>query len=267
MEINKDTSYLIGFFQTDGNVYETTRNRGKASIEISIKDEDIIEKIKELIPYNYTITKRIRKTKFGNCLYEKETISIKICDMNFRKFLKDSGVPSGKKSDFIKPPLHLENLSIPDYIRGLYDGDGSLGMTGKNIPYVSFVTKSTDIANFLFDYLEKMTGKQRKINNPNKRDNAYNIMINKEDAIIFCNEIYYDGCLSINRKQIKAEIIKKWKRPDNMKKLEQRNIWSKKEDNIILNNSIIDSVQILNRSKNSIEMRLYRLKKGEKNYV
>jgi hypothetical protein len=48
MEFNEKTpfnSYLIGLLQTDGNVYETTRNRGRITLELSEKDCDIIEKI------------------------------------------------------------------------------------------------------------------------------------------------------------------------------------------------------------------------------
>jgi len=263
MEINEETSYLIGLFQTDGNIYESSRNRGKAVIELSIKDEDIIEKIKKLIPYNYTITKRIRNIKLNGHSYEnKEYVSIRICDINFRKFLNDSGVPFGKKSKIISPPLHLKNLSMPDYIRGLYDGDGSLGMTGKNIPYVSIVTASKNLANFLLDYISSITGKPRKKNNPNKRDNIYNIVITKEDAIKFCDEVYYDGCLSMGRKKEKSEIVKSWKRPPKMKNVirDEFKFWTKDKDNIILNNPIKKSMEILNKSKGSIQMRLIRLK-------
>lgn len=261
MEINKDTSYLIGLFQTDGNIYETTRNRGKASIELSIKDSDIIEKIKDLIPYNYTISKRIRETKIGNYDYNKESICIKIYDLKFRKFLNDSGVPSGNKSSTIKPPIYLQNLSIEDYIRGLYDGDGSIGMTREDIPFVSFVTKSYEIAKFLFDYLSKLTKKPQKTLKINKRDGVYNIMITKEDAIIFCNEIYYDGCLSINRKQKKAEIVKNWIRPENMRKIDfERKKWTKEEDEYIMKNKEEDSVNNLGRTKKSIIIRKLRLK-------
>ena len=35
-------SYLYGFLQADGNLYEQSRNRGKLSIEISKRDENII---------------------------------------------------------------------------------------------------------------------------------------------------------------------------------------------------------------------------------
>lgn len=263
MEINSDISYLIGLFQTDGNISEGSRNRGKATIELSIKDEDIIEKIKELIPFNYKITKRKRDINFGKYDYSnKDYISIRICDMEFRKFLNKSGVPSGKKSSIISPPLHLENLSIKDYVRGLYDGDGSLGMTGKNIPFVSIVTSSENLANFLFDYLSKITGKNRKKTSPNKRDNVYNIMITKEDAIKFCNEVYYDGCLSMNRKKEKSELVKKWVRPPKMKIVtkDEYKFWTEDKDDYILNHSIEESINMFNKSKKSIQIRLIRLK-------
>ena len=265
MEINKDTSYLIGLFQTDGTLSETTRNRGRASLDISIKDEDIIQKIKELIPYNYTIGEKVRNKKIVNKkgkIYDYpdwKGIFIKIYGLSFRNFLKESGIPVGKKSLIVKPPLHLKNLSIKDYIRGLYDGDGSIGMTEKNIPFVSLTTASSDIANFILDYISDLTKKPRKENNPNERDNVYNIMITKEDAIKFCDEIYYDNCLSINRKYDNSSIVKNWKRPINMKKIENKQKWTKEDDDFIMKNSVKLSMEKLNRSRSSIGMRLWRL--------
>jgi len=259
--MEKDISYLIGLFQTDGNIYDVKRNRGKAVIEISIKDRDIIEKIKKLISYNYTITKRTRNNTHvnGHKYIDKEYISIKIYDINFRKFLNDCGVPSGKKSSIISPPLYLKNLSIKDYVRGLYDGDGSLGMTKANIPYVSMVTASRNLANFLFEYISDVTGKPKKDTNPNKRDNIYNIVITKEDAVKFCNEVYYDDCLSMNRKMENSKIVKKWTRPDGMMMVSRKK-WTETEDEYILNHSIYDSIKKLKRTKKSITMRLIRLK-------
>jgi hypothetical protein len=94
----------------------------------------------------------------------------------------------------------------------------------------------------------------------NKRDNIYNIVITKEDAIKFCNEIYYDSCLSINRKKEKSEIIKKWIRPENMKKIDfERKKWTKNDDDIIMNNNIEDSMKKLNRTEKSIKIRKIRL--------
>ena len=37
-----DYAYLFGFIQTDGHLYNNTRDRGRLSIEIHKQDEDIL---------------------------------------------------------------------------------------------------------------------------------------------------------------------------------------------------------------------------------
>lgn len=256
MEINKDISYLIGLFQTDGSLYETTRNRGKFQLELSIKDEDIIYKIAELIKYNYKITTREKTTNFG----EIKTITITVHNIEFRKLLKFWGIPAGKKSEIIAPPFHIKNLSIPDYIRGLYDGDGSLGLTKQNKPFMSLTTKSEDIKIFIVNYISKITNNVLKCPGRNKRDNIYNITLFNEDSKTLSETLYYENCLSINRKYEKAKEIKKWERPAEIKKRDYKiKRWTKEEDFLILNNSIEDAQMKIDRTEQSIKMRLWRL--------
>jgi hypothetical protein len=264
MEINKEVSYMIGLFQTDGTLYKQykDRNKGKFQIEISDKDKDIINKIVKYIPYNYGIRKRTRNTKINNRDYIKDYISLSVSNLEFRTFLNESGIPYGKKSQIIKPPLHLKDLSIKDYVRGLYDGDGSLGLDSKGIPFISFTTDSDGIANFLVDYISKLTNKPKKKLNRNKRDNIYNIVITKEDAQVLTKELYYGGCLSIKRKKNKAKDVLNWIRPKDMKKIYyERKGWDKEQDKYILNHSIEESMKHLDRTGDSIKMRLFRLKK------
>jgi len=49
---NPNHSYFIGFFVTDGNLHEQSRNRGSISFELSNKDVDILEKISDLFDVN-----------------------------------------------------------------------------------------------------------------------------------------------------------------------------------------------------------------------
>lgn len=64
MFIDKNTSYMIGLFQTDAHMSKGDRNRGRFVLEISSKDEDIIYKLEKLIPYYSNIKKRTRNIKF-----------------------------------------------------------------------------------------------------------------------------------------------------------------------------------------------------------
>jgi hypothetical protein len=260
MEINKDVSYMIGLFQTDGSMYENTRNRGRFSLELAIRDKDIIYKLKDIIPYHSGIKIKRKYSHINNHEYNNEFISLKIYNITFRDFLIKSGVPYGKKSNIIKPPLYLKNLSINDYIRGLYDGDGSLGITAQKFPYVSFTTKSDDIATFLCENISRITSKSLKNIKRNKRDDIYNIVITKEDAQYFCNEIYYDGCLSMNRKIEKSNEVKSWIRSNDMIRIENKKYWTPKEDEYILSHTIEESMNYLDRTEKSVKIRLWRLK-------
>lgn len=110
------------------------------------------------------------------------------------------------------------------------------------------------------DFLEQIIG-YKKITTKNKRDSAYNIMVTNENAQKIVTYLYYNNCLSINRKYNKAIQIINWIRPIERKKINfSRKKWTIEEDNYILNNNIVDSMNFLERTEKSIQIRLYRLK-------
>ncbi len=187
-----------------------------------------------------------------------ETVTLLICDLEFRNQFKSWGFPAGKKSDIIEPPQNVEYSEI-DYVRGLIDGDGSLGVTGTGIPYLSFITKSEKIKNYYIQYLASVTGKL-KINNRNKRDSAYNICIYREDAQKLINILYYNNCLCIERKKKKAIEALKWSRPKNSR-LVNKIMWNIKQDEYIQTHTITESMEFLKRTQKSIQSRLDRLSK------
>jgi hypothetical protein len=250
-------AYLFGFIQTDGHLYNNTRDRGRLSIEISKKDEDILWAFKNLIPFHSSITERIRNTNFSD---NYTSVIWRVYDKQFRDYLESWGLPAGSKSDLIKPPSC--SFSKVDYFRGLIDGDGSLGLTGKGFPFLSLVTSSSYICSEYIELIYQILGKSKTANR-NKRDNIYNITVYKEDAQILAKHLYYDGCLALSRKLIKANQILSWTRPIEMKIINNRKRWTDQEDQFITTNSVEYSMRVLGRSRNSIEVRLWRLKKQQ----
>jgi hypothetical protein len=252
-------AYLFGFAQTDGHLYEQSRNRGKLSIEISKQDEEILESFKRYLPFNSSIRRRVRTTNFGK---NYESVVWTICDKRFRDCLKDWGFPVGKKSEIIKTPC--ASYSQNDYFRGLIDGDGSLGLTANGFPFVSFITSSPVIVSEYLDFIKRVAGKS-KTSLPNKRDKIHNIAIYKEDAQELVRQIYYKNCLALPRKLRKAEEVLAWQRPLTMKRILNKKFWTVEVDIFICANSIEISMKMLERSRCSIEMRLWRLKKSDGN--
>lgn len=224
--LKPEYSYLIGFVQADGCLLEFTRGRGRMSIELSVRDTSILEKLKEIIPVNSSIRTRTRDTNFKK---NYESVGLFVYDKDFRHTLKYYGVPIGNKSKIIHPPKQKYNEV--DYWRGIIDGDGSIGFTENGRPFISLVTTSDDLFKEYCSFIYKHIGIKH---NPkrNTRDNAYNIALFNEDAKKICSILYYENCLSISRKYELARKIIKLKIPELINKK-----WSEEDKKFVMEHS------------------------------
>lgn len=256
----REFDYFIGFFQTDGNLYETTRNRGKIVLEISNRDEDILKKIKSVLTVKSSLLVRTRNTNFKENYCTSRLV---IYDLTFREKIKEfCSITAGKKDETIFMPSCVYSPS--DYFRGVIDGDGSVGFKEDGTPFISLVTNSEELYRDFTNFIFIITG-QRKLIKRNQRDGVYNIFITAEHAVNIIRELYHDNpTLFLNRKYEKAMEILKWKRSAGKRRSPNRNPWTNYEDEFILNNSLKDSVRYLYRSEQSIKTRLYRIKNNQK---
>lgn len=252
---NKEHAYIIGLLQADGHFSEYTRNRGRVSLELSIKDKDILEKIDKILTCNSSIYERTRDIKIDKYDYNFTSTKLTFFDFDTRESLKKY-LPISSKSNLIEKP---DNIVEIDYWRGIIDGDGSIGITKNNIPFISLITCSEKIANQYIEFLEKNIG-CKKITSRNKRDQAYVINVNIEYAQKLAKLLYYENCLSIDRKYNSALQVIDWVRPTNMKKRDfSVKKWNSSEDNYIIEHTVEESMKKLNRTKKSVEIRLWRL--------
>ena len=256
-------SYFFGFVQTDGNLNKPfkKRNKGRLGIELGKEDLHILKSFRKLFPMVYSsITERVRDTNFKE---NHKSCTLTICNMKFRNEINELGVPYGKKPEIISSPK--VNFCERDYIRGLVDGDGSVGVTEKRLPFISFTVKSEKLKEYLLNIIEKITGEKKRLSR-NRRDNIYNIMLNREKAQRFIKHLYYPGCLVLKRKLEKARITLKWERPKDVKRIFQK-FWEPWEDKYILNHPLEESCNYLKRTERSIKMRLWRLKNNKASYL
>lgn len=250
----EDKSYVVGLLQGDGCLSKSSRNRGKLSYEISIRDRDIIDKLYNLfIPFvHVNVSERVRSTNFKSNYH---SISLTICNLQFRNELNEY-MPYGKKDNTIKPH---NSLIKKDYIRGLIDADGSIGLS-KDRCFIGLCISSDNIKDFFLESILKITGR-RKVLHRNKRDNVYNIILFDEDAQIYSDYLYDSSGLCINRKYDKFLEIMKWKR-DPKKKKKYMKIWIDSENDIVVNPnfSIEEKMRILDRTEQSVKTRIWKLK-------
>lgn len=177
--LNSNLSYFIGFVMADGTFQEGSRNRGKIVIEIKREDEQLLKDISNILPCNSYIRYRERTTNFKE---NHKSALLSIYNYDFRQFVKQY-IPLGKKSDITYIP---KDVSISDFLRGFIDGDGSIGFTVNDAPFVSIITLSEQFKQDYLDFLEREFGIVKHLNR-NKRDNVYNIVVFNEDAINLLN--------------------------------------------------------------------------------
>ena len=250
-------AYMIGFIQADGHLYAQSRNRGNLSVELSVKDSDILFKLQSFIGLG-SVSERIRDTNFSKAY---ACATWRVCGRDFREQLVKCGVSVGKKSETAGPPR--TPFSLVDYLRGFSDGDGSLGLTATGLPFWSVVTSSQAIAacygNFIFD----VTG-LRKTLNRNTRDGVFNISVFKEDAQTVVRAMYYEGCFCMDRKRNKAGEVLKWGRPHYMKKMCRRVPWATEDEIFVAAHSVEEAVRALGRTEKSVGMKKWRLRQKTK---
>jgi hypothetical protein len=247
--------YLIGLAQTDGHLSVASRNRGRLSIELSSRDEDVLIRLREVIPYRSSIGTRRRTTNFKDA-YESSILVV--CARAFRDGLIDCGVPVGEKSRSIAPPPMP--FSEPDYVRGLIDGDGSVGTTAEGLPFVSLNTSSDAIAQYFVDFIARVTGKREKRPGRNRRDDVYNICVFRQDAVRLAELLYYSNCIALDRKRSAAASIRTWRPPPPRPRICRR--WSPIEDEIALSTRAGVAARELGRTVRAVYGRRVEIKKG-----
>ncbi|WP_369391086.1 LAGLIDADG family homing endonuclease [Streptomyces sp. CG1] len=251
-------AYMFGFLQADGHLSKGTGQKGRLTVEISARDIDILRAFQKLTPHYSSITERTRSTNFA----ESHNAAVwSLCSLEARTRINELGLPYGRKSKTITPPS--AEFSPRDYLRGLIDADGSVGFTSKGFPFVSLTTASGAIASYLSDYGKDVTGSAR---NPkrNARDDIYNVLYMMELAQHLTADLYYPGCLSLERKRTAADSLSAWVRPSGMRAAYTTRRWTESEDRILLKlNSPTAAAEVLGRTDKSCNLRLWRLRNGK----
>lgn len=206
--LDKIKSYVFGLLITDGTLYlAKTRNRGKVTLEVNEKDKDIVEKLHNLYPESH-IRIRTRSTNFSKSYTSYSFVN---GTLDFRTNLIESGYPKKDKTNLASIPT--VDYSELDFWRGVIDGDGSIGFSKNDIPFIGLVTKSEDMKTKFLDFLDKRMNLQKSATR-NKRDNIYNIMITNEAAVDLAKLLYIfeNPEIYIDRKYKSAVELQNWTR-------------------------------------------------------
>lgn len=201
LEQSANMAYLLGFLASDGSV---SKDRNDISLGLSSIDREILEKIQNIIggrPIDDYITAEgfsVSKLTFTSQIVKNELAKYNI---------------TPKKTFTLTPPDKLEKKYWIDYIRGYFDGDGSINyiISNKSLRWqVCSATK--EILQWIVDWLYEAyqipkvnIQKQERVNSP-----LYVIQYSTNATKNIYNILYTPNTLFLKRKKDKfEEILKK----------------------------------------------------------
>ena len=143
-----EMAYVLGFIAADGNICHS----GKAfTLHVASDDIDVIQKIRTVIQYLGPIHKKPR-------LNGKISYSLRICDPIIFKDLEKLGITE-RKSLTLSPKV--SPIFIIDFLRGFFDGDGSVYIRNHKYPSklaAIFYTASCPMAKFVHFNMRRLLG-------------------------------------------------------------------------------------------------------------
>jgi hypothetical protein len=159
-------------------------------VTLSLKESDteILEKIKNILCPTRALYLQNRKEK-GNM------ITLVVSDKNlYYQLLEHNLTP--RKTFTLKPPINLPENLISHYVRGYFDGDGTI-YSHKKHKLQCGVVGTLDIVSFVHSEFSKI---QRNTTRVCPEGNVYCVKYSALNAVRFLQWIYKDATIYLERK-------------------------------------------------------------------
>jgi hypothetical protein len=190
----EEKAYWLGFLYADGS-----QNGNQFQICLKIDDKEHLEKFRSIIRAQHAI-KEIIKTN-----HKKGTAALfQISSKYFCDTLQKQGCIKNK-TFVVKFPILPTNLQN-HFIRGVFDGDGTIGIMNKKYGYKKWTiySASFDFTKSIYNILKTngLVVNLYKREYKDGRQPGYNVEIHKKDEFTkLYNYLYGDGTIFLERKK------------------------------------------------------------------
>lgn len=193
----EEKAYVLGFWYSDGNV-----SKSEARIRLTITDIEILQKIKVAMKFDGPIREIKPKIQKRKIQYEMSIGSKKL----YNDLISKGCVPNKTfVIQFPSPEIVPDHL-IHHFIRGYFDGDGSIAL-GRGKPR-SIMIVSTE--GFILGLVNKLglTTENYKIYNrfPERNTNTRSLFLGRKAVVKqFIDKIYHNATIFMQRKRAKVD--------------------------------------------------------------
>lgn len=190
----EEKAWMLGFIYADGYI---DSSKTKLKFTLAEKDKDVLEKIKSILRSNSPIKRKEGRQIKGTDYFGSSTVTLMISSVQICQDLEKHGA-FYKKSLKLQFPLFLKDELIRHFIRGYFDGDGSITFGRHDFPKIS-IASNKEFLEGIHDILlkENITSNIYASN----RSKVNSLEINAKSSVEkFLNYIYKDSNIFMERK-------------------------------------------------------------------
>ncbi len=195
-----EKAYVLGFIYADGSLNEKSYTM---SIELKKSDIKILEEINLILKNSRQIrvySRTIKNKKYESC-------KLLISNKELYNDLLSVGV-TPRKSLSIEFPLFLDKKFKASFIRGYFDGDGSIYFDKRSNNGIVGIISTINFCNGINDFLIENNIRAYVKNEKLLKNMARIHIYNKEGIKNFYNLIYKDdNCICLERKKNKFKEV------------------------------------------------------------
>ena len=194
----EEKAYILGFICADGHI-----ERDRLNITVSIKDKDILEKIRKAIQSNHPI-KEVKRTNPYNKTDRRilTLVELMIGSVELVKPLFNMGLTTNKtytlNGDILK---YVPKYLMRDFLRGYFDGDGNVFFGRKYNSGYKYNINICGNEDFLLKSFQTYFPSNNKLYKDLYSRQCYVWKISQRDKIKdFMYYLYYNSSISLQRK-------------------------------------------------------------------
>lgn len=187
---NENMAYILGLLASDGTI---RKNSNSIKLTLSEQDSEILEKIKKEINYSGTIKyyEDSKGYKNATLVFTSKEIKDKLAEYNI--------VPS-KTFTFVFP-TKLNRKYWKDFIRGYFDGDGSISSAGESAIRAQICSAQKQTLETMLNFLEQdFLIPKVNIQMQMRKQPLYYFQYSSYSTRKFFQAIYYENCMCLERK-------------------------------------------------------------------
>ena len=198
---NSNMAYLLGFLASDGTV---DKKNNRIKIGLSSIDKEFLVKIKEELKYEGDIFNYITSNGFS-------VSELTFTSQQIKKDLARYNIVPNKTFTF-KFPKNLNKKYWIDFIRGYFDGDGSVSTAGNNAIRWQICSATKNVLETIVDffYEEYHIKKVSILEQPRKNNTLYYFQYSTNATKEIFSILYKKNSLKLPRKYLKfKELVMK----------------------------------------------------------